>query len=96
MKKILEESNLKYIDELENLKLEINKLDIEISNYKKEVILNKDEINQDKIDKEELEFLRLNLIYGSKCFKSFFNSGYKVGSEDYKNCVLRRGKKVNG
>tara|TARA_B100000795_G_C22797895_1_gene440301 strand:+ start:334 stop:1560 length:1227 start_codon:yes stop_codon:yes gene_type:complete len=95
-KKILEESNLKYIDELENLKLEINKLDIEISNYKKEVILNKDEINQDKIDKEELEFLRLNLIYGSKCFKSFFNSGYKVGSEDYKNCVLRRGKKVNG
>ena len=94
-KKILEESNLKYIDELENLKLEINKLDIEISNYKKEVISNKDKINQDKIDKEELEFLRLNLIYGSKCFKSFFNKGYKVGSEDYKNCILRKGKKVN-
>jgi rod shape-determining protein MreC len=94
-KKILEESNLKYIDELENLKLEINKLDIEISNYKKEIISNKDEIDQDKIDKEELEFLRLNLIYGSKCFKSFFNKGYKVGSEDYKNCILRKGKKVN-
>ena len=94
-KKILEESNLKYIDELENLKLEINKLDIEISNYKKEIISNKDEIDQNKIDKEELEFLRLNLIYGSKCFKSFFNKGYKVGSEDYKNCILRKGKKVN-
>ena len=44
------------------------------------------------IDKNELEFLRLNLSYGHKCRKSFFNSkGFLVGTEDYKKCVLNRG-----
>ena len=49
-------------------------------------------IKQFSIDKDELKFLRLNLEYGHKCRKSFFNSkGFIVGTNDYKKCVLGRG-----
>ena len=92
-KEILEESNLKYIEELEKLKLQINELDNKIIDYKKKIAANKEIINQNENNKEELEFLRLNLIYSSKCNKTFFNNGFKVGTKDYKNCILSRGKK---
>ena len=50
-------------------------------------------ISQFDVDKKELEFLRLNLEYGHKCRKSFLNNkGFTVGSEEYKNCVLNKGK----
>ena len=50
-------------------------------------------ISQFNLDNKELEFLRLNLEYGHKCRKSFLNNkGYIVGSENYKACVLNRGK----
>ena len=91
-KEILEESNLKYIEELEKLKLQINELDNKIIDYKKKIAANKEIINQNENNKEELEFLRLNLIYSSKCNKTFFNNGFKVGTKDYKNCILSRGK----
>ena len=54
-------------------------------------------INQHNLDKGELEFLRLNLKFGHKCRRTFFNnSGFIVGSKDYKNCVLSKGIKNNG
>ena len=44
-----------------------------------------------------LEFLRFNLEYGHKCRKSFFNNkGFIVGSNEYKNCVLNKGRIDNG
>ena len=90
--KIIEDSNLKFKDENDILKKKINKLDNKILDLKNEIISKQQEINNFDIDKNELEFLRLNLSYGHKCRKSFFNSkGFLVGTEDYKKCVLNKG-----
>ena len=95
--KIIEDSNLKFKNENENLKAQINQLNNEIVEFRKEVLSQKKEINQFSIDREELDFLRLNLRYGHKCRKSFFNSkGFIVGTAEYKDCVLKRGVVNNG
>ena len=55
-----------------------------VSNLNNEILLQKKTISEFD-DSNELEFLRLNLEYGHKCRKSFFNNkGFIVGSEDYK------------
>ena len=47
---------------------------------------------ENKIEEEELKFLKLNLKFGHKCRKTFFNDLYEVGTAEYKNCVLSKGK----
>ena len=92
-KKIIEDSNLRFKEENENLKLEINYLNTQISSYQNELTLQKNKINQSIIDQEELEFLRLNLLYSHKCqTKKLFSTGYKVGTPEYKKCILNKGK----
>ena len=91
--KIIEQSNLKFKEENENLKAEINNLNTKISSFENEIYNQKETISKFNIDTEELEFLRLNLEYGHKCRKSFFNNkGFTVGSQEYKNCVLNKGR----
>ena len=91
--KIIEDSNQKFQVENENLKNEINDLNFKISNLNNEISSKERTISQFNLDNKELEFLRLNLEYGHKCRKSFLNNkGYIVGSENYKACVLNRGK----
>ena len=91
--KIIEDSNQKFQVENENLKNEINNLNFKISNLNNEISSKERTISQFNLDNNELEFLRLNLEYGHKCRKSFLNNkGYIVGSENYKECVLNRGK----
>ena len=91
--KIIEDSNQKFQVENENLKNEINNLNFKISNLNNEISSKERTISQFNLDNNELEFLRLNLEYGHKCRKSFLNNkGYIVGSENYKACVLNRGK----
>ena len=91
--KIIEQSNLKFKEENENLKAKINDLDSQITNYQFEISNQKNKINQFNIDTQELEFLRLNLEYGHKCRKSFFNTkGFIVGTTEYKNCVMNKGR----
>ena len=59
-----------------------------------EIFSQKQKINQFNIDSQELEFLKLNLEHGHKCRKSFLNTdGFKVGTEEYKDCVLNGGRK---
>ena len=95
--KIIEETNLKFMEENSSLKTNINNLDTQISNLKKEIISQKEKIDKFNLDTEELEFLRLNLEYSHKCRKSFFNSkGFSVGTADYKNCILNKGRNTNG
>ncbi|MBD1141108.1 rod shape-determining protein MreC [Pelagibacterales bacterium SAG-MED39] len=95
--KIVEDTKLKFKEENENLKKEINILNSEILNSKKELSSQKKTIDQFNIDKDELKFLKLNLKYGHKCRKSFFNSkGFLVDSPEYKNCVLTKGRIING
>ena len=92
-KKIIEESNSKFKEENDYLKIQINKLNDEIYSYKNEITSQKDKINQFFIDQEELEFLRLNLIYSSKCqSKKLFSTGFRVGTPEYKECIMQKGK----
>ena len=90
--KIIEETNIKFKEENENLKFQISLKEKEILNYKNEILFQKDIINQNDIDKEELIFLRLNLAHGHKCKKSFLNvGGFSLGTDEYKKCVLNKG-----
>ena len=93
--KILDESNKKFIEENKNLISKVKDYDLENSKLKKTIENQIDEINQIKIDKKELEFLRLNFLYSSKCQKTGFKKGYKLGTPEYRECILRRGKKLN-
>ena len=91
--KIIEQSNIKFQEENENLKVKINDLNNNLINSQN-IILNQNQtIKQFDIDKKELEFLKLNLDYSHKCRKSFFNNnGFVVGTPGYKKCVLNKGK----
>ena len=89
--KILNETNNRFIEENENLVSETKNLNTENINLKQVIKEQIDEINQNKIDQKELEFLRLNLLYSAKCQKSAFKKGYKVGTPEYRKCILSRG-----
>ena len=92
-KRIIEETNLKFKQENENLTSEINNLNNKILSLSNEISFHKEKLNQVHVDLNELDFLRLNLDYGHKCRKSFLNNkGFLVGSEEYKKCVLNKGR----
>ena len=67
---------------------ELNRMELKAENdFQKNII------QQHNLDQEELEFLRLNLIYSSKCqSKKLFSTGFQVGTEEYKKCIMRKGK----
>jgi len=93
-KKIIEDTNLKFKEENEILKSDINNLNNELGNLKNQIFSYKKEIEQFNLDTAELEFLKMNLYYGHKCRRSFFNSkGFTVGSDEYKKCVMNKGRK---
>ena len=95
-KEIIEDSNTKFKEENENLKIKINDLNNQVLSLNSEISVQEKKINQFNIDKEELEFLRLNLIYSHKCqTKKLFSTGYKVGTPEYKRCILNKGKKID-
>jgi rod shape-determining protein MreC len=71
----------------ENISLKKNLIDTQ-EELKKSIKL----IKKDQKKNEHLEFLELNLLYGHKCRKSFFKSQlYKIKTNEYKACVLRKG-----
>ena len=61
----------------------------------KKTIELEEKIKQKKINEDEIVFLRLNYLHATKCTKTFFNNLYKVGTDEYKACILRKGKKAN-
>ena len=83
----------------EDRKNNLDELEDEIYSYKSKINLQKKQIDQFVIDKDELEFLRLNLLYSHKCqTRKLFTAGLKVGTPEYKKCILNKGKiddKVN-
>ncbi len=93
--KILDETNKKFIEENKYLISKVKDFDFENNNLKKTIKNQINEINQNKIDQEELEFLKLNFLYSSKCQKTAFKKGYKIGTPQYRKCILNRGKKLN-
>jgi len=93
--RILIETNSKFLNENQLLKAQTNELNNKISNLQKKIDTQEKKISQRDIDKKELEFLRLNLIYSSKCTRSAFRKGYKVNTPEYKECIYRKGKKLD-
>ena len=89
---ILNDSNKKFFEE--NIELASQNKNLLIQNNKLENKIKKQikEINQNKLDQEEFEFLKLNLLYSAKCQKSIFKKGYEVGTPEYKNCILKKGR----
>ena len=91
--RILEETNNKFFDENQFLESVTNELNNKIFNLENKLAIQDKKISQNIIDQEELEFLRLNLIYSSKCqSKKLFSTGFKVGTPEYKECIMRKGK----
>ena len=91
---ILEESNTKFLLENKELNTLSNELTKQIEILKAENEFQKNVIQQHDLNQEELEFLRLNLIYSAKCqSKKLFSTGFKVGTPEYKECIMRKGKK---
>ena len=79
--------------ENENLKEQLSKNQIDLIKKQKLIENQNDRIKSHNIDNEELEFLRLNLEYGKRCTKrNFSKKGFKVGTPEYKNCVLKKGR----
>ena len=93
--KILNETNGKFLEENQSLKTEINHSKEKIINLEKKIEIQNKEIEKNIIDQNELDFLRLNLIYSSKCQKSGFKKGFKVGTPEYRECILRKGRKIS-
>ena len=93
--KILNETNQEFIEENQDLKSKSNQLNTKIFELQKELIIKDEKIKQNALDKKELDFLRLNLIYSSKCQRSTFRKGFKVGTPEYRKCILSRGKYTN-
>ena len=92
--KIIEDTNLKFKEENDDLLININSLNNKISNLETKVFSQKKEIEQFNLDTEEIEFLKMNLYYGHKCRRSFFNTkGFSAGSPEYKKCVMSKGRK---
>ncbi len=92
---ILNDSNSKLIEENKTLNSKTNKLNQQILDLENKVRTQAKKIDQNNIDQKELEFLKLNLIYSSKCQKTVFKKGFKVGTQEYKDCIYRKGKQLN-
>ena len=93
--RILIETNAKFLDENKLLKTQTYELNSKILNLQKEIDIKEKKILQKNIDEKELEFLRLNLIYSSKCIRGAFKKGFKVGTPEYKECILKKGNILN-
>ena len=92
--KIIEDTNLKFKQENDNLRTYINSLNSKILNLDNKIISQNEEISQFNLNTEEMEFLKMNLYYGHKCRRSFFNSkGFSAGTPEYKKCVMNKGRK---
>jgi len=93
--KILDETNQRFIKENQILKSKTNEQNDKIYDLQQKVDIQAEKTEQNIADEEELDFLKLNLLYSSKCQRSTFKTGYKVGTPEYRKCILRRGKKSN-
>jgi len=74
------------------LKKESKFLTNESVRLKNEILITKNN-NKNKIEDDEIEFLKKNLYHGHKCRKNFINNLYKVGTPEYRKCVLKKGLK---
>ena len=91
--------NLRILQEQKKIADEI-RVKIQKENYflrnervrlKNEILTEKKNNQKNKIQDEEIRFLEMNLYFGHKCRKNIFNDRYKVGTSEYRKCVLSKG-----
>ena len=75
-----------------NIEIENSQLKRKIFNLQTKLTKTEEAVEEQKKQKENIEFLELNLLYGHKCRKTVFNKLYKAGTPEYKKCVLQKGK----
>jgi len=75
-----------------NIEIENSQLKRKIFNLQTKLTKTEEAVEEQKKQKENIEFLELNLLYGHKCRKTFFNKLYKAGTPEYKKCILQKGK----
>jgi len=74
------------------LELENKQLKIDLINTQKKLTEQNAKIENNKDKKKNIKFLELNLIYGHKCRKNFFNPNlYKINTDEYRTCVFNKG-----
>jgi rod shape-determining protein MreC len=84
-KKIEDEVRLKIEEENNILKKKITDMQNQIIDAKKT-------IEKNKIQNANIKFLEMNFLYGKNCRKTFMNKLYKEGTDEYRDCVLNKGK----
>ena len=92
-KKIADEIRVKIQKENDFLRNERIRLKQESNFLRNEHIRLKNEIliiKKNKIENDEIEFLKKNLFYGHACRKNLINNLYKVGTPEYRKCVLKK------
>ena len=85
-KKISDEIRVKIEEKSDILKRKVIKLE-------KQLYEVKEQLNNTELKNEETKFKEFNILYKTKCKKTFYNKLYKVGTPEYKNCILNKGKK---
>ena len=85
-KKISKEVRFKIEEENNNLRKKAIKLE-------KELYKLKENLKKENLIKEKIRFDEYETLYGRKCKKTFYNKLYKIGTIEYKNCILNKGKK---
>jgi len=85
-KKISDEIRVKIEEKSDILKRKVIKLE-------KQLYEVKEQLNKMELKNEETKFKKFNILYKTKCKKTFYNKLYKVGTPEYKNCILNKGKK---
>ena len=84
-KKISEEVRVKIQEENGILKHRAIKLENELRGLK-------ENLKKVELKNEEIRLIEFKTLYGKKCKKTFYNKLYKIGTPEYKNCILNKGK----
>ena len=90
--KALQQQKLVSNEVRSKLELENKQLKIDLINTQKKLTEQNTKIENNKNKKENIKFLELNLIYGHKCRRNFFNPNlYKINTVEYRTCVFNKG-----
>ena len=90
--KALQQQKLVSNEVRSKLELENKQLKIDLINTQKKLTEQNTKIENNKNKKDNIKFLELNLIYGHKCRRNFFNPNlYKTNTVEYRTCVFNKG-----
>ena len=90
--KALQQQKLVSNEVRSKLELENKQLKIDLINTQKKLTEQNAKIENNKDKKKNIKFLELNLIYGHKCRRNFFNPNlYKINTVEYRTCVFNKG-----